>query len=546
MPRTTERASISPAADVPGTFQWRVALFWTAFAALVLIRVPSIVQPAGGDQGLYWYVGQRIAHGELPYRDAWDQKPPGIHVAYALMTTVWPRESAVPGADLLITTIVAVLLVGLGRASGVAGAGEAAALLFLALGNPIAERLGGVRVRAQCETFIALAVTAAMFLVLKRDSRPAARRSTVRAFLLAGVAIGVAAVFKYNAVAYAVVPLFIWLIHSDRRPSPIAALGTGIAAPGAALAACFAARGAWRDLVDATVAYNLQYSGETYSGPASFAAYLLSFPVQMARVDSLWLVGCAGCAVLLAAGTKSRALLLAPVWVAIACLAIAINGSRGLPQYFVQAAPGLALAAGTAAALIGPRLPAAGRTIAIVLVAIGVWRVADVPKGLDYTLHDWRRLTGALSRDDYLARFGTEASGEKFSAAGIEHLAAYLRSHTDPDDRVLVFGFSGAAYAKAERASASRFFWSRPVIVEFNRGRPGYGPEGLLAELERTRPSCVVLQRRDWDPDTVDSATYFHRNAMLEGWLRAHYRPADPIGNYEIWLHTNSPETTSR
>ena len=34
------------------------------------------------------------------------------------------------------------------------------------------------------------------------------------------------------------------------------------------------------------------------------------------------------------------------VWVAAACLSIAINGSRGLPQYFVQANPALALAAG--------------------------------------------------------------------------------------------------------------------------------------------------------------------------------------------------------
>ena len=44
--------------------------------ALILLRVPSLAQPMGPDQGLYAYVGDRILAGGLAYRDAWDQKPP--------------------------------------------------------------------------------------------------------------------------------------------------------------------------------------------------------------------------------------------------------------------------------------------------------------------------------------------------------------------------------------------------------------------------------------------------------------------------------------
>ena len=43
---------------------------------LLAVRLPSLVQPMGADQGLYAYVGERILAGDLPYRDAWDQKPP--------------------------------------------------------------------------------------------------------------------------------------------------------------------------------------------------------------------------------------------------------------------------------------------------------------------------------------------------------------------------------------------------------------------------------------------------------------------------------------
>src|SRR6478672_2009999 len=82
---------------------------------LLALRLPSLVQPAGGDQGLYAYAGQRIGAGDVMYRDVWDQKPPGIGVLYALIWRVWPHESMVPGADLAAAAAVAWLLVALGR-----------------------------------------------------------------------------------------------------------------------------------------------------------------------------------------------------------------------------------------------------------------------------------------------------------------------------------------------------------------------------------------------------------------------------------------------
>ena len=62
--------------------------------ALILLRVPSLAQPMGPDQGLYAYVGERILAHDLAYRDAWDQKPPGIHYVYAALRASSRRESA--------------------------------------------------------------------------------------------------------------------------------------------------------------------------------------------------------------------------------------------------------------------------------------------------------------------------------------------------------------------------------------------------------------------------------------------------------------------
>ena len=141
-------------------------------------------------------------------------------------------------------------------------------------------------------------------------------------------------------------------------------------------------------------------------------------------------------------GYGSRALWLPVAWVAAACLSIAINGSRGLPRYFVQAGPALALAAGCAAALSWQRAGRAVRIAAIVLIAIAVWRVGDFRRGWDYTTYDLAGVLGRLDRDTYLARYGRADSGDKYSALAVHQLADYLRAHSSDRDRVFVFGFS--------------------------------------------------------------------------------------------------------
>jgi hypothetical protein len=501
---------------------------------LLAVRLPSLVQPMGADQGLYAYVGEGVRSGELPYRDAWDQKPPAIHVTYGLMRAILPRDAAVPAADLLIAAVVAALLWRLGETLAGGTVGAWAAVVFLALSNPAFARLGGVSLRAQCETFIAAAVTGA-FLCLARSRDD--ERST-RNLLAAGALFGIAFTFKYNAAAYAVagvVWLFIW---KRAAPRTVAVLAGGFLLPIAAFAIWFAAGRALGDLYDATIVYNVRYSGETYQGPLHAIAYLVTFPIRHARVDALWLVGGGGCAVLLVASWWRRDGLIAVAWVAAACLSIAINGSRELPQYFVQAAPALALAAAWA----GSRLRAPWRLVnvaLIVMVMVAVWRVNDFTKLVDNTWHDARYAFGRMTRTDHLARYG-DRSTRKYSALAMDELGTFLRSHSAPGDPVYVFGFSSGAYVSAERRSASRFFWSRPVIVGFNDGKPGYGVSGLLENLRNSSPAIVALQQRDWYPDVDDSAHFFMTTPALADWLRASYDRVTATEGFDVWIRRAS------
>src|SRR3954471_20807189 len=82
-------------------------LFLALACVLLAVRLPSLVQPMGADQGLYAYVGEQILSGGLPYRDAWDQKPPAIHVTYAAMRALVRGSAAVPAADLVMALLIA-------------------------------------------------------------------------------------------------------------------------------------------------------------------------------------------------------------------------------------------------------------------------------------------------------------------------------------------------------------------------------------------------------------------------------------------------------
>ena len=509
------------------------AAFTITAVLLLALRLPSLVQPMGADQGLYAYIGERILHGERPYVDAWDQKPPAIHYTYALMRWMWPSDAVVPAADLLATAAAAAGLFVIGRNLSSPGVGTAAALILLFLSNPAFTRLNGVRVRAQCETFIALAVTAAVVALLRRPRRELAP------YAVAGLLFGVAVAFKYNAGVYAAAALVTLFAARALTWARTGAFLAGAAA--APLAFLLVFTGALSELYAATIEYNLRYSGETYSGPGHFLAYLLTFPVDRARDDALWTLGGAGCVVLLAGSLRDRRRLVPVGWVASACLSIAINGSRGLPQYFVQAAPALALAAawggwvlvrGARASLSAPAARAA-LAVAGLLVAVAVWRVNQFPKLLEQTAFDASHALGWSPRDEYLGRY---ADPRKYSALSAMQIGRFLQEHSAPDQAVYLFGFTGSGYVYADRRSASRFFWSRPVIAGFNAGRPGYGEAGVLADLERASPPVIALQVHDWEPDVENSASYFLSSPALGGWLRAHYQPAAGPEGFDVWL----------
>lgn len=515
---------------------------WVALILLLLaLRLPSLVQPAGGDQGLYAYAGQRILAGDVMYRDMWDQKPPAVAFIYALLWRVWPHESMVPGADLVTAAAIAALLIVLGRRRFSTSVGFGAAAVFLLFGDPYLQRMSGVFVRGQCEPFMALGVTASLVLL-------AARNRHRWHLVAAGLALGAAFWLKYSA-AYAlpvIAAACAWRDDGARdvrhTARDLAWVGAGFAIVCVAFLGYFAAHGALMDLRLATIDYNLRYSNETYEGPVSALLYVFTFPIVRARIDMLWFLGAIGALLLLPRVRTDRSTLVALVWLGAALLSIAINGRRDLPNYFVQAFPALALAASAGFATLRSHRAATRYVVAVLLVA-GLWRVgadapvwgvrlAGLPGLVENVRFDLRYARGRMDRDEYLQRF----NGKKHDAFENERLVRYVQEAAGPGNSIYVFGFSGGSVCwKSERRSASRFFWSRPVLIEFAADRPGYGSAALLEDLRAASPDVVALQKEEWG-----SREFFMSHDALRGWLEAEYTLHHETPMFSVWRRKGS------
>ena len=136
--------------------------------------------------------------------------------------------------------------------------------------------------------------------------------------------------------------------EADSYPSIVAELAwiaAGFAIVGTLVLGYFAANGALTDWRLATFDYNLRYSNETYEGRLSVLRYLVTFPFERARIDGIWFLGGIGALLVVPQARSNRSVLTMLAWLAAAAVSIAVNGSRSLPNYFVQANPALALAA---------------------------------------------------------------------------------------------------------------------------------------------------------------------------------------------------------
>lgn len=294
------------------------------YALLVLTKPISL------DEGVFLSIAKYITQGDLPYRDFFDHKPPGIHLLFALLFKIFGTSIWVPKVALIFATLGSAYFVQkIGdRLKG--GSGWTAASIFLFLTT----QFEGYYLVA--EPFMILPLLAATWLLVRE-------KITGRSLWLAGTCLALAILFKQTAII-SVLPL-LWLgLWRGKLRIPMFILGFDwlliLVAAWLLLNGVFS--DAWRQVVVLTLT---QYPAEPFG---VVVGYL--------QTNFLWTLPIWALAIF---GLTKRFPFWRTLWL-VTLVPLPFMFFRHYPHYWVQVLPFVAVVAAIAVTQFRPRLVSVG------------------------------------------------------------------------------------------------------------------------------------------------------------------------------------------
>jgi 4-amino-4-deoxy-L-arabinose transferase-like glycosyltransferase len=474
-------------------------------AALTLVvafalRYPSLFEPRWyGDEGIFAAIAENLRAGRMLYAEAWDNKPPGIFVTYAVTQAlfgsgVMPIHAVVTVA--VLATQAAVMAIAF-RLYGGWHAVAAGALFSLLMCTPIIEGT-----LAMTETFMILPVTLGALVFVYAQRLDEARRTGWH--VACGVLLSIAIAYKQVAVFdAAAIALMLWLTSIDRVRA-VGALVIGVAVPQALVALLFVTMGAFGEYWYAVAGSLGLYTeiGPQVHPLARFAGYV------PALVAAAWLMRRRQL------GWRVDVRLFPVLWLGFA-IAGSTSSSFAFPHYLQQAAPAAALVAAGMPWRFEPDrlnrwLLAAGGA-AVAAIVFGQFALAfEDRRQLDpvdyyrtFVSHQW----GTMSDLEYEYHFDGKA-------VAVRDIAAYI-DEDGAGETAFAWGELPWVYEAASLRNPTRYYTSflgelvpgaKDDIVDDLYGDPpvyliiggdAYAPFGELEKLVEAEYSLLRAQG-DW------------------------------------------------
>ncbi len=317
--------------------------FWALFTLLCAVCALHIGAGLDRDEGAFLTIAQLTLHGRIPYRDVFDQKPPGIYYLLAALLTLTRPLSL--HAQILVMRLAAVAanalsgvgLLRLGARWSRPEAGRLAALFWLAA--------CAISVFGSNQLFTEPFATVATIWAVER----VANRATIRAGLEAGLLLALGAFFKQTAVlALPSLGLLIWSQPAGKRAYTFGALLAGAGLPWLVLLGVYALLGAAGALVYQVVIVNLVGYPEApvaslpifltltlgflYCGPLALALLRLLARARQRRMQPHSVFS-----------TRRKTILIGTALALMLILQTAPMLAHPYPHYLIQALPWLAL-----------------------------------------------------------------------------------------------------------------------------------------------------------------------------------------------------------
>jgi hypothetical protein len=553
---------------------WAVAI--TMAVGNKLVELCQANGIPGRDSGVFVTIAQGILRGQLPYRDFWDHKPPGIYYIDALVLRLMPaRPSSLHLAEAvaaILSLIVFYFLVRSFAARRWALLGVATVALLST--EPNTNQGGNFT-----ETYALLPTTAAYVFLLQYLLRTP-RKGWL---FLAGAAIGLSAVIRPLEAAHLTLATLVVAASADLgRPAakgvrrdkmarylwPLLLPALGLGAVIAPVLLYFAVRGVWSEMWSQVIEYNRLYA--TAVPPAEAFANLLGALRLSRRLPFLWLNAVAVFAAAVAAhrsarpqvvgeGTAGRqkhwpsvALLLGG-WFFLASATVAAGGRFYSHYFLLTVPPSAALLVWGLSALFAPLVSLASVRVRLLRTAL----LAELVLGM-FALYvvAWSRVAGVLplisvqtscgagmscpyggsglcvGYDSYTAlQFGNlRMNVVLLPPSAQERVAAWVVAQTDPGATIQVWGAEAGLYFLTDRRPASRYIYDYPLIGMLGGETARYTTPAMVAsylnDLRESAPAAIVV--------VPDHAQTIARLPQLANFVAQRYKVAYADAGYQI------------
>lgn len=519
-----------------------VAWAWVVGCAVLLTTFSF-----GRDQSIYATVGQGMLQGQVPYRDLWDFKTPGIFAVFALGEALFGHSMAstriLEASGLLL---MAATLSSLSKRwfdtglPGIIGAAIAATvhieLDFWHSGQP--ESYGG------------MLTLFALWLVTKPDPRNWVK---ILYWGAAGVLIGCAALLKppLGGVVL-VVAAYLARDHlvAHRRATW---LGLGVLVVGAGIPtlcclAWFWAKGGMNALLWTLRDYVPGYTALGWQGERHALEMFYYAAVEvLTRFSALIAIGIA--AWLLLPRHSDREL--QEVLLLFGCAIVHVTGialqAKFFQYHYGATIPLLSLAAGLGWYKLWIRAWAKHDAFAFslgLLVVLGLLvrkPVNDVPGTV--LERSWARLQFLLHRPAFDTRQKLDAALHRaadYDLASNYKVSRWVSEHVPANATILVWGFEPSIYWFTGRRPATRFIYNVP---QRSNWQTDVSQQLFIDEVRARAPRVIIVQHNDVFPgvtgDVTDSAADLAKFDALRRYVESEFEFVATLDDFDILSRRN-------
>jgi hypothetical protein len=482
-----------------------------------LIRVPSLTQPLGPDQGVVSVIAEGILKGELPYRDYWEMGSPAIFFTYALMFKIFGTSmKAIPMTDILVAMLSTYLVFLLSSHIWNRKVGYVSALLFAFFANGV--RLGmhaGGDIAfgtfwyiAQRETFMIPLILASIYLLICGWER----RNSFAYLAFSGVLAGLAFVYKFpSLIIFLVIILYLdfysFIIDKQNQTvknilvkNMVFTLGFLIAPAG--FAAFFALKGVTNEMIDAVFKYIILVYGEIGLNHLGIMKMGLMHTLFIAQENFILWIFFLTSSVFILTSDRSKENIAVVLW-SVASLLYVIAHREFFGYHYLLVLPPFSILAGygLVKALDAPiRLrqlfTADLGKIFVILALVANLAFFTTLNYIHYTKF-YYYVTGSISKEEYYAYFNAYPKHD-YSFPVNYHIAQYLLENTNKNDTIYTIGgIEGVLHFLSKRKSPSRFVFTWILFS----GRHGQAKQAkkfrqeVLKDLRGKKPKYIITVR---------------------------------------------------